>query len=316
MVQDRAQGETAGEAVWIADVFNIDGDFELSRRKSKLITIFDCEFTINWEGNASDGSEVAAKADHPPQLSSAAVNSDSANPEIGVFFTFAVLLLPETGAGLAEHHSRCLSPQQHELLAQLSDIGYLALIAGKYSENGIEASPDAVAGTPTRERATLPLLIYPTRRTSTAAPTASFQDHDRGHACWQRIRKMIDIDILGMVGSHLASKDGVESLKTLLALARGILDSPHDATKRRIKLNNDAVKKRIFKPKGVLQLAIEMGFCKQAKRKLAKLDSHSEEEAPPSPTTRRSHKCRRMSPEWECEGSGNLPSDISTGSSL
>ncbi|KAF9005765.1 hypothetical protein BDZ89DRAFT_1145072 [Hymenopellis radicata] len=80
---------------------------------------------------------------------------------------------------------------------------------------------------------------------------------------------MIDINILGMVGSHLASKDGVESLKTLLALARGILDSPHDATKRRIKLNNNAVKKRIFKPKGVLQLAIEMGFCKQVHEHVA-----------------------------------------------
>ncbi|KAF9029425.1 hypothetical protein BDZ89DRAFT_719605 [Hymenopellis radicata] len=106
-------------------------------------------------------------------------------------------------------------------------------------------------------------LADPTRRTSTAVPTASFQDHDRGHACRQRIRKMIDIDILGMVGSHPASKDGVESLKTLLALARGILDSPHDATKRRIKLNNNAVQKRIVQPKGVLQLAIEMGFCKE-----------------------------------------------------
>ncbi|KAF8907412.1 hypothetical protein CPB85DRAFT_840181 [Mucidula mucida] len=106
-------------------------------------------------------------------------------------------------------------------------------------------------------------LADPTRRSSTTVPTASFQDHDRGHGCRQRIRKMIDIDVLGMVGSHPASKDGVESLKTLLALARGILDNPHDATKRRIRLNNNAVKKRILQPKGVLQLAIEMGFCRE-----------------------------------------------------
>ncbi|KAF9014868.1 hypothetical protein BDZ89DRAFT_962521 [Hymenopellis radicata] len=58
-------GETEGEAVWIANVFDVDGDIELGQRKSKLITIFDCRFAINWEGTASDGSEVKGRIDIP-----------------------------------------------------------------------------------------------------------------------------------------------------------------------------------------------------------------------------------------------------------
>ncbi|KAF8896810.1 activator of Hsp90 ATPase [Mucidula mucida] len=61
----KAQGETEGEAVWIADVFDVDGDIELGQRKSKLITIFDCRLTINWAGTASDGAEVKGRIDVP-----------------------------------------------------------------------------------------------------------------------------------------------------------------------------------------------------------------------------------------------------------
>ncbi|KAF9014168.1 activator of Hsp90 ATPase [Cyathus striatus] len=51
-------GDKEGEVVSISKVNDVDGDIELGQRKSKLITIFDCKVTMNWEGTASDGTEV------------------------------------------------------------------------------------------------------------------------------------------------------------------------------------------------------------------------------------------------------------------
>jgi len=44
--------------VGVAKVTEVDGDVELGRRKSKLITIYDVKIKLDWEGTADDGTEV------------------------------------------------------------------------------------------------------------------------------------------------------------------------------------------------------------------------------------------------------------------
>lgn len=44
--------------VGVAKVTDVDGDVELGRRKSKLITIYDVRIKLDWEGTADDGTEV------------------------------------------------------------------------------------------------------------------------------------------------------------------------------------------------------------------------------------------------------------------
>ncbi|KIY70395.1 hypothetical protein CYLTODRAFT_419751 [Cylindrobasidium torrendii FP15055 ss-10] len=63
--QVKVTGEKEGEAVWVHDVTDVDGDVELGQRKSKLITIFDLRLTVHWTGTASDGSEVKGRVDIP-----------------------------------------------------------------------------------------------------------------------------------------------------------------------------------------------------------------------------------------------------------
>ncbi|KAF8077663.1 activator of Hsp90 ATPase [Lyophyllum atratum] len=52
------KGDKEGEVVTISQVTEVEGDMELGQRKSKLITIYDCKIVLNWEGTASDGTEV------------------------------------------------------------------------------------------------------------------------------------------------------------------------------------------------------------------------------------------------------------------
>jgi len=47
------------EFVKISDVTTVDGDVELGQRKSKLITIYDVKIQLQWEGKASDGTDVS-----------------------------------------------------------------------------------------------------------------------------------------------------------------------------------------------------------------------------------------------------------------
>ncbi|KAG7448287.1 uncharacterized protein BT62DRAFT_890232 [Guyanagaster necrorhizus] len=61
----RIEGDKEGEAVWIAKVFSVSGDVELGQRKSKLITIYDCELNLEWEGTTSDGTEVKGRLNIP-----------------------------------------------------------------------------------------------------------------------------------------------------------------------------------------------------------------------------------------------------------
>ncbi|THH16146.1 hypothetical protein EW146_g4433 [Bondarzewia mesenterica] len=47
-----------GAVVRVDRVVEVDGDVEVGRRKSKLITIYDCKVVLNWKGTAADGTEV------------------------------------------------------------------------------------------------------------------------------------------------------------------------------------------------------------------------------------------------------------------
>ncbi|KAI0062222.1 hypothetical protein BV25DRAFT_1870356 [Artomyces pyxidatus] len=50
-----------GGVISVERVVEVDGDAEIGRRKSKLITIYDCRVVVNWKGTASDGTEAAGK---------------------------------------------------------------------------------------------------------------------------------------------------------------------------------------------------------------------------------------------------------------
>ncbi|KAI0273493.1 activator of Hsp90 ATPase [Gloeopeniophorella convolvens] len=54
-----------GAVVSVERVVEVDGDVELGRRKSKLITIYDCKVVLNWKGTATDGTEATGKLTIP-----------------------------------------------------------------------------------------------------------------------------------------------------------------------------------------------------------------------------------------------------------
>ncbi|TFY74595.1 hypothetical protein EWM64_g9417, partial [Hericium alpestre] len=54
-----------GAVVKVDRVVEVDGDVELGRRKSKLITIYDCKVVLYWKGTAADGTEVEGKLTIP-----------------------------------------------------------------------------------------------------------------------------------------------------------------------------------------------------------------------------------------------------------
>ncbi|KAJ2930691.1 hypothetical protein H1R20_g6402, partial [Candolleomyces eurysporus] len=51
-------GDKEGESVSISEVTSVEGDVELGQRKSKLLTIFDCDVRMRWSGTTSTGDEV------------------------------------------------------------------------------------------------------------------------------------------------------------------------------------------------------------------------------------------------------------------
>ncbi|GJE96420.1 activator of Hsp90 ATPase [Phanerochaete sordida] len=53
------------EEVSISEVVEVDGDVELGRRKSKLLTIYECRVELKWSGKAEDGTEVLGKLSIP-----------------------------------------------------------------------------------------------------------------------------------------------------------------------------------------------------------------------------------------------------------
>jgi len=57
---------TQGNAkVGVSKVTEVDGDVELGRRKSKLITIYDVRIKLDWSGTATDGTEVEGTLNIP-----------------------------------------------------------------------------------------------------------------------------------------------------------------------------------------------------------------------------------------------------------
>ena len=57
-----------GESVSIAEVTSVEGDVELGQRKSKLLTIFDCDVRAKWTGTTSSGTQVEGTL-HIPEIS-------------------------------------------------------------------------------------------------------------------------------------------------------------------------------------------------------------------------------------------------------
>jgi len=53
------------EVVGVEQVTSVEGDVELGQRKSKLITIFDCNIQLKWAGTASDGTSVTGTLNIP-----------------------------------------------------------------------------------------------------------------------------------------------------------------------------------------------------------------------------------------------------------
>ncbi|KAF5388977.1 hypothetical protein D9757_005062 [Collybiopsis confluens] len=59
------QGDGEGEVLSIKKLNEFEGDVELGQRKSKLITIYDCQISLEWEGTTSDGSQVTGQLSIP-----------------------------------------------------------------------------------------------------------------------------------------------------------------------------------------------------------------------------------------------------------
>jgi activator of HSP90 ATPase len=64
LVTVQVQGED-GAVVSVERVVEVDGDVELGRRKSKLISIYDCKVILDWKGRAADGTEATGKLTIP-----------------------------------------------------------------------------------------------------------------------------------------------------------------------------------------------------------------------------------------------------------
>ena len=58
-------GDKEGEVVSVSSVTDVDGDVELGQRKSKLITIYDCKISLDWQGTTSEGTEVKGRLTIP-----------------------------------------------------------------------------------------------------------------------------------------------------------------------------------------------------------------------------------------------------------
>lgn len=64
LVTVQVQGSD-GAVVSVDRVVEVDGDVELGRRKSKLISIYDCKVILQWKGRAGDGTEATGKLTIP-----------------------------------------------------------------------------------------------------------------------------------------------------------------------------------------------------------------------------------------------------------
>ncbi|KAF6763730.1 chaperone activator [Ephemerocybe angulata] len=61
-------GDKEGETASVSQVTSVEGDVEIGQRKSKLLTIFDCDVRLEWIGTTSSGEEVKGSL-HIPEVS-------------------------------------------------------------------------------------------------------------------------------------------------------------------------------------------------------------------------------------------------------
>jgi len=94
-----------GAVVSVESVVEVDGDVELGRRKSKLITIYDCKVVLNWKGTTTDGTEAKGKLTIPEVSHEITLDgisdyvyqwslTSTSSPEIAVLFELAKEKLP------------------------------------------------------------------------------------------------------------------------------------------------------------------------------------------------------------------------------
>ncbi|MCO5601260.1 hypothetical protein L7F22_055379 [Adiantum nelumboides] len=55
----------SSSSVQIDSLTNFEGDVELGNRKGKLITIYDCSFTLEWSGKTASGDDVKGQVQFP-----------------------------------------------------------------------------------------------------------------------------------------------------------------------------------------------------------------------------------------------------------
>ncbi|KIY63696.1 hypothetical protein CYLTODRAFT_425879 [Cylindrobasidium torrendii FP15055 ss-10] len=84
-----------------------------------------------------------------------------------------------------------------------------------------------------------------------------FGDFDHSYDERTRMRKMIDIGILGKKGAHPASKEGVEGLKFLLETGKHALERGGVCA---LKVNSKKMLKHFYGTPGVREFGNEMGF--------------------------------------------------------
>jgi len=93
------------ESVEIESVLDMEGDVEIGRRKSKLITIFDVRLEMRWKGSTSDGTDISGSLiipevshenvlDGVSEFSYQWKLSTSSSPAVDAIFKLAKLKLP------------------------------------------------------------------------------------------------------------------------------------------------------------------------------------------------------------------------------
>lgn len=163
--------------VAISSVRIDEGDVELGQRKSKLITIYDIQIRLDWQGATSDGTDVTGKLSIPEvsheitldKLSDYVYNwtlDSTSSPAVNALFAFIKTRLPPA-----------LEAKFAEFPAALIDThGKDLTVSGEPSRTGTPAlSVDAVAATGASASTTVPKPIKQSQvNTSSVVKEATF----------------------------------------------------------------------------------------------------------------------------------------------
>jgi len=180
------------ESVEIQSVSDMEGDVEIGRRKSKLITIFDVRLELRWKGTATDGTDVSGSLTIPEVSHENVLDgvsdftyewklSTSSSPAVEVVFKLAKSKLP----ALLEAKLREF-PQ-----AILDTHGRDVIVSG--------APDDSRAGTPAPPEA--PKAYTPVLATNATTSTT-------------KSKKAINTATVRVEGRFMASADDLFSLLT------------------------------------------------------------------------------------------------------